>query len=273
MNSIILCEGIDEVYIIGYYAHKTSGRKWVFEDKAEISKEFNLAKQIKDNQCLAVYKNAKDQLAIWSVGGKDSFTKPLDSIFAINKMHPDERFEEIVIIMDRDSDEISDILKSIEMMVNNNKENKTLGITVSLNNNSQNKFGYSINDTEYHCNITPIILPFDEPGAIENVLMTAIAEESGEDAFIVENAKRYIDDLVIGKKIQKYLKRDMSNVRQEAAFCRRKVLKSKFSSVISITNPDRSTALFNMLLMSHSWEEKPEVKKHFGLLDSILYLK
>ena len=43
-----------------------------------------------------------------------------------------------------------------------------------------------------------------------------------------------------------------------------------FSAVISVTNPDRSTATFNTLLMSHSWEEKEEIKKHFGILNTLL---
>lgn len=42
------------------------------------------------------------------------------------------------------------------------------------------------------------------------------------------------------------------------------------SSVISITNPDRSTALFDQVLMSWNWEEKDAVRRHFETIRQLL---
>ena len=64
--------------------------------------------------------------------------------------------------------------------------------------------------------------------------------------------------LINGGKIQKYLQHE------------RLRLKAEFSSAISITNPDRSTSLFDTLLTTHSWEEKDIVKKHFNMFDKYL---
>ncbi|HBN85552.1 MAG TPA: hypothetical protein DDZ89_17110, partial [Clostridiales bacterium] len=75
---------------------------------------------------------------------------------------------------------------------------------------------------------------------------------------IVDEAIGYVDRLLHSGEIKKYLQHD------------RLVLKAKFSSVISITNPDRSTALFNTLFMSFPWEEKDEIIKHFSLLNDML---
>lgn len=89
--------------------------------------------------------------------------------------------------------------------------------------------------------------------------MRAISESSEEENYIVNEANKYIEGFFIPEvKLNKYLKHQ------------REILKARFSAVISVTNPDRSTATFNTLLMSHSWEEKEEIKKHFGILNRLL---
>ncbi|MBI9095525.1 MAG: hypothetical protein JEY71_11635 [Sphaerochaeta sp.] len=64
---------------------------------------------------------------------------------------------------------------------------------------------------------------------------------------------RFVDS----EKITKYLKHA------------REIPKSILSSIVSVTNPDRSTAYFNDLLISNDWEEKEAVKTHFGLLKTM----
>lgn len=48
------------------------------------------------------------------------------------------------------------------------------------------------------------------------------------------------------------------------------LLKAKFSSVIAVTNPDRSTGTYNKLLTSHEWYNYEEVIKHFEILIEVL---
>lgn len=122
-----------------------------------------------------------------------------------------------------------------------------------------NSWNFESEGENYTTGIIPIILPFDEQGAIETLLMKAISESSQEEKYIVDEANKYIKSFFIPEaKLKRYLIHE------------REVLKAKFSAVISVTNPDRSTATFNTLLMSHSWEEKEEVKKHFQLLNKLL---
>lgn len=42
MRSLILCEGTDDVLILGYFLHKTLG--WWFKPKARFAEKFNLPK-------------------------------------------------------------------------------------------------------------------------------------------------------------------------------------------------------------------------------------
>lgn len=251
MNSIILCEGFDDVLILGYFIHKTSNTpKWEYNHKATISNNFKIRID-KRNQILEMYTKENDKLAIWCVGGKDSFDFAIKTVVKFSTNFPQERFEEIIIFSDRDKDAIGTSIRKIEDIFNNYEW------TVSLENNKQNEFRYEIESEEYRVNISPVIIPFEIEGALETILMKGIAETCHEDNFVVESAKHYIKTFVESGKLTKYL--------QQA----RLKLKAEFSAVISITNPDRSTSTFNTLLLSHNWEEKAEIKRHFELVGEI----
>lgn len=252
MNSVILCEGFDDILILGYYLHKTSKEpKWNYVVENEFSEYFKLP-NVSKRQTIEIYKRNEDKVAIWGVGGKDRFNKVLHHIYKINTSFPQERFKEVILVSDRDSYEINDCLKKIENDFSN------IGWDVTLSNNISNKVTYEVEEEFYDINITPIVIPFEEIGALETVLMNAIAETDIEDNYIVGQAKEYITKIKNSGNLAKYLRHD------------RERLKAEFSAVISVTNPDRSTALFDALLMSHEWETKAEIKKHFGIIEELL---
>lgn len=252
MNSIILCEGLDDVLILGYFIHKvSSGSKWIYSDSATISNNFNFPIRNKKRENQEIYTRGEDKLLIWCVGGKDSFDFPIKTIYKFNTSFPNERFEEIIIFSDRDKCEISTSVLKIEGLFKSN------GWLMTLANNKQNSFRYEANGEVYEANISPIIIPFETEGALETLLMDGISDTCDEDRFVVDSAKEYIKRAIDSGKIATYLQRD------------RLKLKAEFSATISIMNPDRSTASFDKLLMSQNWEEKAEVKRHFELIERI----
>lgn len=186
--------------------------------------------------------------------GKDSFSKAIQGIKEINLNQPEYAINQIFIIQDRDSNEIKETLEEIRVTLDE------IGIKLAeLKNSTLNSWNFESEGENYTTNIIPIVLPFDEQGAIETILMRAISESSEEENYIVNEANKYIEGFFIPEvKLNKYLKHQ------------REILKARFSAVISVTNPDRSTATFNTLLMSHSLEEKEEIKKHFGILNRLL---
>lgn len=251
MNSIILCEGFDDVLILGYYLYKTD--KWIFDKSGKISELFDLPKVSFNNQLIEVYKRGIDSLSIWCVGGKDSLEKPFKFIKRTNERHPKQGFQQVFVLSDRDNSEIVNCLKVIREKMNN------CGISIcNLENNQVNIFEFEVENENYKLNVVPIIIPFEETGALETVLMSAIEETGEEDRFIVAEAKNYVDRLLHSGKLSKYLQHE------------RYIIKAKFSSSISVINPDRSIALFNALLMSCHWEEKEAIKKHFRILNDLL---
>jgi len=251
MRSLILCEAHDEVYFLGYYLYKTEG--WLYCKSEELSVNYDLPKSKAKNQIIEVYQKENNLVAIWGVGGKDSFTKSFEFIERVNHRNPESGIEQVFIFLDRDESEIEECLKAME------NEMKDSGLSVAdLKNNQCNVFPFEIEDEIYQLNVIPVIIPFDEKGALENVLLSAIASEDEEGKFIVHTAKAYIDDFLKSGKQVKYLQK------------KRLETKAEFSAAISITNPDRSTVEYNTLLMSHPWEEKEVIKRHFRILNEEL---
>lgn len=251
MKNIILCEGFDDVYILGYYLFKT--KTWERQKDTKISElyEFPLPKY--KRQIIEVYKKEENYLAIWGVGGKDSFKSAFNFIARVNSQHPEEGIRRVFILIDRDNSEINDSLKNIENEMNE------AGIDIGkLYNNQVNKFLFEIEKEKYNFEIIPMIIPFEKNGALEDILLQAIEETGDEERFIVEKACQYIDNILESRALENYLQHE------------RQIVKSKFSATISVTNPDRSTALFNTLLMSCAWEEKEVIKRHFKMLDDLL---
>ncbi len=250
MNSIILCEGFDDAYILGYYLFKTC--EWNRAVKPNFAKEYNFPSINKHNQGIEYYYKDDNKLAIWSVGGKDAFDKPIKFVSRVNKEHPKNGINNIFILSDIDNSSIDKQLKTLNSQLN------AYDISIdNLTNNEPNVFDFIIEDESYKLSVIPIIIPFEEEGALETILIKAIEEDGTEEKFIVSQACEYIDNIK-NNIAEKYLKSS------------RLILKAKFSSVISVTNPDRSTAIFNKLLISHEWEKAESVKNHFNALNKYL---
>lgn len=251
MRAIILCEGFDDVLILGYYLYKTQG--WTYNQNAVFSNLYSFPKLNKKRQTIEVYEKENDFAAIWAVGGKDSFHLAYQFIYRINNQNPEQGINRVFILMDRDNNDIESTLNSIKERMNE------YGLKVGLlSNNEKNQYFYEVEDELYCLEIIPVIVPFDRAGALETVLVQGIAEKGMEEAFIVSSANKYIDNVISSDCLQKYLQHE------------RLVLKARLSSVISIINPDRSTALFNQVLLSWDWEKTDNVRRHFETISKYL---
>ena len=111
MRSLILCEGHDEVYILGYYLYKTNG--WMRQESGELSEGYKLPRNRDRNQLIEVYKKESDLVAIWGVGGKDNFTKSFKFLEMANRINPESAIEQVFILLDRDHLDIEECLVAI----------------------------------------------------------------------------------------------------------------------------------------------------------------
>ena len=252
-RNLVLCEGADDIHILGYYLFKTLN--WTRKtNKNLFSNNYNFPK----NEKIEIYlkENSADRLALWAVGGKDSFQKAFKFINSINDQHPEEGITQVFIICDRDDNEIR---KSLNELLGDLRKNN---INIDkLKNNRSNNYEYEIEDSKYDLNIIPIIIPFEENGALETVLMNGIKKIGEAEEYVVEKANKYVNE------INKYFK-----LKEKPKYLNHKrlLLKAKFSSVISIINPEHSTETMDKLLMSFLWEQNEEVRRHFNILNKML---
>ena len=253
MISVILCEGADDAHFLGYYLHKVSIEpKWKFESNGKLTELYNLPKRKNSEPSIYTRKNMKDRLAIWPVGSKDSFKLPIEDISKLNMRFPDFAIQNIFIISDRDKDDVEEVLNKFQKYFCDND------YKIELKNNCVNRGTYKVDDEEYEINIIPIILPFDEEGALETILLNQIGTGNKENEIIVNSAKEYVHKIIENDEIKSYLKAE------------RLKLKSIFSSTIAIINPDHSTRILDRLLMSLEWENERVIKEHFGLIEDLL---
>lgn len=255
MNSVILCEGFDDALFLGYFIHKTSDEsKWIYNNKARISVNFSLQNFNSETEKVEIYtrKGSDDKVVIWAVGGKDNFGHVIEHISELNNTFPKERFENIIIVSDRDNDDVEQVIDKFSGLMKNYE------VEGRLRNSTINAAKIDVDGEEYPINIVPIIIPFDEEGAIETVLMHSLKNSSEQDGYVVTAAKDYILQIVENPHITRYLTKS------------RQRIKGEFSSMIAVMNPDRSTGKMNAILLTHEWEKKEEIIRHFGIINECL---
>lgn len=246
MKSIILCEGPDDLWFLAYYLNKTAD--WDNCNQSQIRRfwpNYTLSVSNKKQQVLYMF-HENDSAAIWCVAGKDSFDAAIQTI--LNKFvdnYPSDPINSLVLLRDRDMDRDEAILSRFESSF----ENK-----ISLQNKASTIYSRLVDGENVRIRVTPVIIPFDDCGAIESLLMASVRDHSREGQIVVDEACRYIDCLNGNPEIgQAYLRHE------------REIVKAKFAATIAATNPGHATGLFQDLVLSCPWERSEYVKKHFDV--------
>ena len=257
MNSIILCEGNDDLWMLGYFLHKACNTNWIYIQDKTISDNFILPKDTRRSKS-EVYTNGVDKIVIHSVGGKDSFRKTIEFVSKINDYYPNERFQQIVIVRDRDNDSEEEILQDLEKYFENYQgDNYKLQSKITLKNKENVSVKYTSKETEYTFNIAVIVIPFDSEGALETMLTKAISNKGKEESVICDLANSYVDKYLNIFKVSKYL----SGNRDE--------IKAKFSSLMAIINPTSSTDTMNNIFMEFEWEKSAYICDNLKILKEL----
>lgn len=106
-----------------------------------------------------------------------------------------------------------------------------------------------IDEIDVVTTILPVLIPFDESGAIETLLLKSIEDSGKEGAYVAQSARSYIDSA-------------KDNVFPRYLNKQRLFTKAKYSAAIAITNPDHSTGTFKDFMLSTPWDESASIKDH-----------
>lgn len=250
MSSMILCEGADDAFVLGAYFQKKLGFKR--DNNAKFSSKFNIPKN-ELNLSTNIYVKNSFSVAIMNVKGQDRFPKAKNHLMTAQGFLSQETISEVFLMMDRDSDTEQEKLDKIfDLFLTfypDNKENPPL-----INMKSRT-FTYRLRSNDCPVECFPMVIPFDREGALETILMEVIRTSGDEGQYIVEQANGYVDDLLKSTQLSQYLRKE------------REQLKARFSSTLSITNPDHAISTYTSLLDSCDWELSPFILKNFKVFD------
>lgn len=245
MRSVIVCEGSDDLWFLGYYLNKVL--QWNTCPSKLWCPAYELSvKRKQEVQYLSSPDNI-NQVAIFSSGGQDrmkSLVKEWVDIIEAQPFHPIDS-----IIFFRDCDDRSPDILAHEMESWFSSFTSWLPNSFSLKNNTVSVLQNEVDEINVTFSILPVIIPFDENGAIETLLLKAIEDSSQDGKRIAECARAYIKQFQ-ENPLDCYLNKQ------------RLVTKAKYSAAISVTNPDHSTRKFQDLMYSTPWEESASIKKH-----------
>lgn len=242
MRKIILCEGKTDSILLGHYLMKTNGWSVIKRDGPKKLTNSN------PSQFFSWYKKNDDFLAIWGVGGNSMFESSIKKINEINHnaVSEIERYSEIIILMDKDREEVNNLLeihsRYFEGRFDTRPENNNWSII-----SSENSFGIAVN-----FKIGFIVIPFDQDGALETFLLQAMREETSKQ-IVIDQCETFID----GLDSEIFLRTE------------RLKLKAKFSVTLAVFSPEKVFDFIETLLLAIPWENYKTIQTGFNLLDDL----
>ncbi len=247
MNSIIICEGSTDYFLLQYYMREAY--HWN-DDKGCQSGILKMPEQKSRN----LIKNS-DILTIMASGGCSRLCQGLKMVLERNYFsRPDlsDVYHKIVVITDRD--EIGteqNFIHQVQQTLNEYSIKQDLclannvWIQCKMNNQTEQDALFSI---------LLMVIPFDENGAMETFLLNAVKAEDSYDKKMIENCSSFVEQI---DPAGKYLT------------TRRYVTKAKFDTYFSIRTPVEQFAERQKILKNVRWEQYTGIQNAFQKLGEL----
>lgn len=244
MKSLILCEGKTDAILVSYLLCKQWGWKVLKKSSSKISGMTFETNEAEDESSYW-YEKDNNQVLICGVGGRSNFYNFFDNkISRIMKLNQKEsNFSKIIFIVDKDNREIKEIekefSKSFKSIITNPIENRKW---------IENEYKDSEGFQKIKFSVLLNIIPIDDQGALETLLLQSIAEKA-DDKVIVDKSLDFVED--IKDDASKYL---MNNSL---------VLKAKLGTVFAIMSPRKVFSFIDEIIKSVEWEKSETILKTF----------
>lgn len=236
MITLILCEGKTDAVLLSYLLGKEAGWK-----HSPAKNPWRINEDDRKDESAYWYKRGEDYILICGVGGKNNF----GNYFINNLYQPilqgPHKIDRLVYVIDKDKDSIVNLKNKIETDLQPICENIIIGEWAE--NVFTDPFGMS-----KKIDILALIVPENQEGALENVLLDAISERE-YDKNLVDKSILFVEE--IKDEAREYI----INSRLE--------LKAKLSVVFAIRSPQKVFSLIDELIKSVDWEKYQSIKDLF----------
>lgn len=238
MNRVLLCEGVTDAILLSYYLEKVSGWKYCKGPK-------NLEIKTKNrNESVNWYRKGEEYLLICGVGGKNNFAKFFETRIK-NPIFMSDAFQKIVFVTDRDERADSEIINELytEDMLKNLEDRRW------RNNIYRNAY-----EMEKMLEVLLVVIPKESQGALETVMLEAIAEDL-YDRNIIEKVDDFMQQM--SKEAEKYLSTE------------RLQLKAKLGVTWAVQFPEKVFSRIDEQIRNVEWEKSELLKRIFRELEEI----
>lgn len=241
MRAVVLCEGKTDAVLLSYLLGKVSGWEYTSDKKL-----WNIHADDRKNESAYWYKRGDDFILICGVGGKDCFGHFFEeNVYQPILQAPKEMgVDKLVYMVDKDFDQIEDleqkVVNDLALLCKHVKSGEW------VQNEFEDEFGMN-----RALDVMALIVPNDTEGALENILLQAIAETE-YDNNIVQKSKHFVDE--IKEEAREYIK----TYRLE--------LKAKLSVVFAIRSPQKVFSVIDELIRSVEWEKYCDINQLFDPL-------
>lgn len=260
MKSVIICEGNTDLTLIQYFLVKVYNWIYIEKNKNKEYKEDGITHPLRtknQNDIKWLEHSNGSVLCILSSGGVSGIPNMLEQILDLNNLGSVKQFDKIVVISDRD--EVNTEVDFINTL-NKKFKNYTVKFSTEVLHNCWNVAQYTdLNRNDCSIKYLPLIIPFEETGAIETFLLDSISAANGIDKKVIDQCRKFIDkiDCKDSGGTQKYLKH------------RREQTKAKFNTVFSVMTPAEAFEQRRTLLRSVPWEQYETIQNCFKQLSKL----
>lgn len=231
MTELVLVEGVSDVQLISHYLQNVYG--WNHERDNLLGIE-----PLDEHEHIESLSKNGNQLVLCGVGGNGKFAHFVER-HRVNDMIVEKDISSLIVVTDRD--DASDL--RIRRVINNSLKRISVNVGQWKDNIIQDSFGQTKNIDTYL-----LIIPSNEKGALERVIIDALSDIPKENALIQE-VIQFIDSL------KGTLVPDLNQTN--------KANKATVGTFFSVRNPKNAMRSFGVFISKVEWSKSTSLSQLF----------
>lgn len=231
MTELVLVEGMSDVQLISYYLQNVYGWK---HEKENILK----VKPLDEHEHIESLSKNGNQLILCGVGGNGKFAHFVEQ-HRVNTMIVEKDISLLMVVTDRD--EASDA--NVRRVINNSLEKISVNVGQWKDNPIEDLFGQTKNIDTYL-----LIVPANEKGALERVIIDAL-NDIPEETALIQEVVQFIDSLK-GALLPELNKTNKAN-------------KATVGTFFSVRDPKNAMRSFGVFISKIDWSKSASLNQLF----------
>ena len=232
MTELVLVEGVSDVQLISYYLQNVYG--WKHENENTLK-----MKSLDEHEHIETLSKNGKQLILCGVGGNGKFAYFVER-HRVNSIIIDEDIASLMVVTDRD--EASDA--NVRRVINSSLEKVSVDVGQWKKNEIEDLYGVTKIVNTYL-----LIIPANEKGALERVIINALNDIPSEKALIQE-VVQFIDSLKEG------LVPELNQTN--------KANKATVGTFFSVRNPKNAMRSFGVFISKIDWAKSESLRQLFS---------